>query len=246
MHLHYNFACIHKTLRVTPAIEAGVADLTALVFIIYVMLTLTMGISALSKGAIYPGIAGIVGPILCWFATGGLKGSFLARPSPQKFARLGAAVTFVALVAVGIGIVYHSGYWVGLFGYGFTGVTWCLVGLVAGWIATPREHADPRSKETLAAGAQERVISKADVDMIFAFARADWERYVHQVGPPEGWTVRLLPLETGTTLARFNQSTGMGASIQPLYTDDQSVPRMIVVGSHYPLGFMRITNEVIK
>ena len=25
-HMHYNFCCIHQTLRVTPAMEAGVAD----------------------------------------------------------------------------------------------------------------------------------------------------------------------------------------------------------------------------
>lgn len=47
----------------------------------------------------------------------------------------------VALVSIGSGLVYHSGYWVGLFGYAFTGVTWCLVGLVAGWISTTRQHA---------------------------------------------------------------------------------------------------------
>jgi hypothetical protein len=105
---------------------------------IYMMLTLVMGISALWEGAIYPGIAGIVGPTLCWFATSGLKGSLMVGTSAQKFGGLGAAIAFVA---VGLGIVYHSGYWVGIFGYEFSGVTWCLVGLVAGWISTSRQHA---------------------------------------------------------------------------------------------------------
>jgi hypothetical protein len=36
------------------------------------------------------------------------------------------------------------------------------------------------------------------------------------------------------------------ASVQPLYTDDQSPPGMIVIGSYYPVGFMRITDELIK
>ena len=102
---------------------------------IYMLLTLAMGGSALWKGAIYPGIAGLVGPTLCWFAASGLKGSFMVGTSRQKLAGIGNAIAFVA---VGVGIVYHSGYWVGLFGYEFTGVTWCLVGLVAGWISTTR------------------------------------------------------------------------------------------------------------
>lgn len=141
---------------------------------IYMLLTVAMGISALVKGAIYPGIAGIVGPTLCWFAASGLKGSLMVGTSRQKLVGLGAAIAFVA---IGIGIVYHSGYWVGLFGYEFTGVTWCVVGLVAGWITTTRQHAGPRLQDI---PGQERIISKSDADMIFAFMRPDWEQYVRQ------------------------------------------------------------------
>ncbi len=108
------------------------------VYTIYTLMTLAMGASALWKGAIYPGIAGIVGPALCSFAASGLKGSLMVGTSAQKLGGLGAAIAFVA---VGLGIVYHSGYWVGLFGHEFTGVTWCLVGLLAGWISTTRQHA---------------------------------------------------------------------------------------------------------
>lgn len=98
----------------------------------------------------------------------------------------------------------------------------------------------------LAAGAQERMISKPDADMIFALTRAEWERYARQVAPPEGWTLRLQPHDTGTVLARFNRSSGIGASVQPLFTDDQGPPRMLVVGSYYPRGVLRITDELIK
>ena len=90
------------------------------------------------KGSIYPGIAGIVGPTFCWFAASGLKGSLMVGTSSQKLAGFGAAL---ALITVGIGIVYHSGYWIGLFGFEFTGTTWCLVGFIAGWITTTRQHA---------------------------------------------------------------------------------------------------------
>jgi len=61
------------------------------------------------------------------------------------------------------------------------------------------------------ATAQDRIISKPFADMIFAFTRAQWENYVRQIAAPAGWTLRLLPQDTGTGLARFNQSSGMGA-----------------------------------
>jgi hypothetical protein len=93
---------------------------------------------------------------------------------------------------------------------------------------------------------QERVISKPDADMIFAFKRRDWERHVHQVTAPEGWTFRLVPHDTGTALARFERSTGLGASVQPLFSDDQGPPEMLIVSSYYPLSVLRITDQVLK
>jgi hypothetical protein len=45
----------------------------------YLLMAVLMGLSALRKGAIYPGIAGIVGPTLCLFAGSGLKGSLIDR-----------------------------------------------------------------------------------------------------------------------------------------------------------------------
>jgi hypothetical protein len=106
--------------------------------LIFLLLTLTMGISAMWNGGVYPGIAGIVGPILCFFAAVGLKGSLFVGNSSQKLAGLAFAIAFVA---IGTGMVYHSGYWVSLFGYEFTGVTWCLLGVIPGWISTTRQHA---------------------------------------------------------------------------------------------------------
>ena len=105
---------------------------------IYTMLSVVMGISALLKGAIYPGIAGIAGPILCWFATSCLKGSLLVGDTKDKLGGLAAGLLFAL---VGIGIVYHSGYWVGIFSYDFTGVMWCIIGLIAGWVSTTKQHA---------------------------------------------------------------------------------------------------------
>jgi len=108
------------------------------------------------------------------------------------------------------------------------------------------QYAGVIGKADKTATAQERIISKPDADMIFDFTRAEWERYARQVTAPEGWTLRLQPFDTGTMIARFNQSTGIWKSVQALFTSDQESPRRILVGSYYPVGFMRITWEVVK
>jgi len=97
-----------------------------------------------------------------------------------------------------------------------------------------------------AAAGQERVISKPDADMIFSFSQADWERYVRQLAPPDGWTLRLQPHDTGTAIARFQRLTGVGASVQPLYIDDKGPPEMLIVASYYPRTVLRITDQVVK
>ena len=108
------------------------------------------------------------------------------------------------------------------------------------------QYAGMIGKADKTATAQKRLISKPDADMIFAFTRAEWERYVRQVVPPQGWTMQLQPFDTGTMIARFNQSTEIGESVQALFTNDQGPPIRILVGSYYPVGFMRITWEVVK
>jgi hypothetical protein len=58
--------------------------------------------------------------------------------------------------------------------------------------------------------------------------------------------LRLQPFDTGTMIARFNHSTGIGEFVQALFTNDQGPPRRIFVGSYYPVGSMRITGKVVK
>jgi hypothetical protein len=109
-----------------------------MLIMIYLTMTVLMGISALVKGAIYPGIAGIVGPSLCWFAASGLRGSLMVGDRAQKLGGIAATILFSIL---GVGIVYHSGYWIGLWGHPFSGVTWCIVGFAVGWFSTTRKMA---------------------------------------------------------------------------------------------------------
>jgi hypothetical protein len=53
---------------------------------------------------------------------------------------------------------------------------------------------------------------------------------------PDGWKVRLSPVDTGTGVMAFDPKTGMGLAIQPLFRDRQSPPDMLIVGSYYPAG----------
>lgn len=108
------------------------------------------------------------------------------------------------------------------------------------------QYAGVIGKADKTATAQEPIISKTDADKIFAFTRAEWERYARQATAHEGWTLRLQPFDTGTMIARFNQSTGIGKSVQALFTNDHEPPIRILVGSYYPVGSMRITWEVVK
>ncbi len=105
---------------------------------IYMVLSVILGVSAMFSGAIYAGISGIIGPMLCWFAVSGLKGSLMVGTSSQK---LWGAIAAIFFIAIGIGIVYDSGFWIKMYGISFRGVTWCLIGLVVGWISTTRQHA---------------------------------------------------------------------------------------------------------
>lgn len=82
--------------------------------------------------------------------------------------------------------------------------------------------------------------------MIFAFRRADWERYVRDVMPPEGWALQKQPHDTGTTLARFQRSTGIGAAVQPFYDDNQNPPGMLVVSSYYPRTVLPVSDELLR
>jgi len=113
-----------------------------MVMYLYMVMTLLIGGLLIWKGGIYPGIAGIVGPTLSWFAAAGLKGSLMVGATPQKLAGLGLAGAFLA---VGIGLVYHSGYWVEIFGYQLSGISWCIIGFIVGWASTTREHATAKA-----------------------------------------------------------------------------------------------------
>ena len=94
---------------------------------------------------------------------------------------------------------------------------------------------------SVAAAQPETIISKQDADAIFSMNRSAWESYAKRMTHPLGWRTRLLPQDTGTGFAAFDPATGMGLTVQPLFSNDTDPPDAIVVGSWYPVGRVRFT-----
>jgi hypothetical protein len=94
--------------------------------------------------------------------------------------------------------------------------------------------------------AQDRLVNRRDADRIFGLNRAQWEAEAQQFVPPQGWSVRLSPVATGTGVIAMDLNTGMGLGIQPLFREPQGPPEMLVVGSYYPAGTFRQFNEQVK
>jgi len=110
----------------------------SVLFYVYLALTVLAGLLAIWRGGVLAGIAGIIGPALCWVAASNLKGSRLMGDSQQK---LGGLCGAIATVAAGAGMVYYTGYLVELWSLAIDGVIWCVVGFITGWISTTRSQA---------------------------------------------------------------------------------------------------------
>lgn len=99
---------------------------------------------------------------------------------------------------------------------------------------------------TVGVSAEERIVTKQDADRIFQLNRTEWNGQAKQMFHPEGWKLRLNPLETGTTVMAFEPKTGMGLSVQPLFPGPQGPPNMLIVGSYYPAGTFREFTDELK
>ena len=79
------------------------------------------------------------------------------------------------------------------------------------------------------------LLSRDEVDSLFSLSRPEWEarapRFV-----ADGWKVRLMPVSTGTGVLAFNPGTGFGLSVQPFFAEGEASPRLLVVGSFFPVG----------
>ena len=93
---------------------------------------------------------------------------------------------------------------------------------------------------------QERLVNKQDADRIFKLSRAEWNAEARRTVHPEGWRVRLSPLETGTGVMAFDPKTRMGLAVQPFFRDSQGSPDMLIVGNYYPTGTFSEFGDQLK
>jgi hypothetical protein len=137
------------------------------------------------------------------------------------------------------------------------GIFWTAVGNTLrknlnGLIRQPRAQLSSQtsglfaSNPSVRASGGERIVNKQDTDRVFALNKADWNAAAEQTGHPEGWTVRLSRLETGTGVGSFNAKTGIGLTVQPLYTKDKGPPDVLIVESYYPVGTLREFTDETK
>jgi hypothetical protein len=99
------------------------------------------------------------------------------------------------------------------------------------------------NKPSIAAWGEERIVNKQDTDMVFRLNKADWNAAAEQMVHPEGLTMRLHRLETGTGVGSFDPKTGIGLTVQPLYTNIKGPPDMVIVGSYFPVGTFQQFND---
>lgn len=89
-----------------------------------------------------------------------------------------------------------------------------------------------------------RIISREDADLIFSLTRSQWEAYAQRMILPWGWETRRSSVSTGSMIMGVNVQNGMALSIQPFFTDDQSTPDMLVVGSWHVTGTWSFTESL--
>lgn len=92
----------------------------------------------------------------------------------------------------------------------------------------------------------EKIVTKEDTNHIFSLNRIGWEAYVKHMTFPEGWKARTNQLDTGTGVMAYDASTGFGLSVQPLFSNPQKPPDILIVGSHYPKGTLQNTDAQFK
>ncbi len=83
---------------------------------------------------------------------------------------------------------------------------------------------------------EEQIVNKQDADRIFKLNKTEWNAQAKLMVHPNGWTIRLQPMDTGTMVTVRDPKTGIGHSTQPLFPNAQDPPTMIVVRSFYPVG----------
>lgn len=105
-----------------------------LIVYVYMLVALVTGVSAMLKGAFWPGLVGALAPIECVLAAGGVRGSLAVGTRSQK---IGGLIAGTIGLAIGLVLLYVTGYHVILFGLDLTGAVWGAIGALLGLVFTP-------------------------------------------------------------------------------------------------------------
>lgn len=92
----------------------------------------------------------------------------------------------------------------------------------------------------------EPMVGKKEVDFLFALKMSEWQKGAKKFFACD-WNITSGEHETGNRVIGFHPSTGLGVSVQPMYSNDDDPPFMIIVGNYIPLGGLPpITGDAIK
>ena len=89
-------------------------------------------------------------------------------------------------------------------------------------------------------------LSKKDVDFLFSLKMSEWHTKAKKFFACD-WNTTAGELETGNRIMGLHPSTGMGVSLQPMYSGDDDPPFMIIIGNYIPLGDLPpITDDAVN
>jgi hypothetical protein len=92
-----------------------------------------------------------------------------------------------------------------------------------------------KEKRLMANQIREKIISRKDATLVFGLKKDEWEKECEKFFAT-GWAVS--EHDTGNHVATYDPSTGVGFSIMPFYENEHTLPNMVVIGSHLPVGVL--------
>jgi hypothetical protein len=89
-------------------------------------------------------------------------------------------------------------------------------------------------------------VTKKDVDFLFGLKISEWQANAKKFFACD-WNTTSGEFETENRVMGFHPSTGMGVSVQPMYSSDDDPPFMIIIGNYIPLGDLPpITDDTVS
>jgi hypothetical protein len=88
------------------------------------------------------------------------------------------------------------------------------------------------------------MVSEKDVDFLFGLKMSEWQKDAKKFFACDWNTTS--GHDAANRVMAFHPSSGMGVSVQPMYSNDDDPPFMIIVGNCFPLGGLPpITDDAI-